>query len=311
MNTLTASPERPTLGDLARIVELRTKIVSLSSLAIGTLWAAGQGQFDTITFTLMLAASLCVDLATAGFNSYYDHRDGVDTVDTDVDRYKVLVHRRIDPRIAWRLSAMLFGLAMLLGLAIGIRVGWEIIAVGAACMLIAYSYSGGPWPISRTPIGEVFAGGTMGSVLIALAGYVHTHSVSAALLWLGLPSTLLIAAILAANNACDRIGDAAAGRRTLAIVCGPRGAVVVVEALVASGLLCALWMSVYGLLPAVCRWPLLGVCAGAFLLLRGMRKRGYGHPTKSPNMGGISLIFIAYTLAVAGGLGWALISSPA
>ena len=42
---------------------------------------------------------------------------------------------------------------------------------------------------------------------------------------LGLPSSLVIAAILSTNNACDRVGDARAGRRTLAIVLGPgRGA---------------------------------------------------------------------------------------
>jgi 1,4-dihydroxy-2-naphthoate octaprenyltransferase len=73
-----------TLTDLARIVELRTKIVSMSSLAIGTLWAAAGGAFSWATFALMLAATLCVDLATAGFNSYYDFRGGVDTPDTDL-----------------------------------------------------------------------------------------------------------------------------------------------------------------------------------------------------------------------------------
>lgn len=306
MNTLIAVPERPTLSDLARIVELRTKIVSLSSLAIGTLWAAGQGAFDPLTFALMLAASLCVDLATAGFNSYYDHRDGVDTVETDVDRYKVLVHRRIDPRIAWRLSAGLFALAMLLGLLIGLRTGWEVIGIGAVCMLIAYGYSGGPWPISRTPVGELFAGGTMGALLIALAAYVHTKALSAALIWLGLPSTLLIAAILAANNACDRIGDAAAGRRTLAIVCGPRGAVWVVEALVAGGLLSAALLSTSSILPGLTLLPLAAVGLLAYRTLRGMRGRGYGHVSKGANMGGISLIFLSYSLVVCVALAYRL-----
>ena len=219
----------PTLADLAKIVELRTKIVSMSSLAIGTLWAAAGGAFSWLTFALMLAATLCVDLATAGFNSYYDHRHGVDTRETDVDGYKVLVHRAIDPRIALRVAFGLFLLAAAFGLALGARVGWEVVGVGVVCMLIAWSYSGGPWPLSRLPVGEVFAGGAMGLVLTALAAYVQTGAVDARTVALGLPAAFLIAAILAANNACDRVGDAAGGRRTLAIVVGERGAARVVD----------------------------------------------------------------------------------
>ena len=148
-----AAHTAPTLADLAKIVELRTKVVSMSSLAIGTLWAAAAGSFSWLTFALMLAATLCVDLATAGFNSYYDHRHGVDTRETDVDGYKVLVHGTIDPRIALRVALGLFLLAGAFGLALGARVGWEVVGVGVVCMLIAWSYRGGPWPLSTLPVG--------------------------------------------------------------------------------------------------------------------------------------------------------------
>ena len=43
--TPSREPPAPTLADLAKIVELRTKIVSLSSLGIGTLWAAAAAHF--------------------------------------------------------------------------------------------------------------------------------------------------------------------------------------------------------------------------------------------------------------------------
>jgi len=295
-------PPVPTLADLARIVELRTKIVSLSSLGIGTLWAACGGAFSWTTFALMLAATLCVDLATAGFNSYYDHRDGVDTPDTDVDGYKVLVRSGIDPKVALRVSSGLFAFAVGFGLALGARVGWEVIGVGAVCMAIAWGYSGGPWPISRVPVGEAFAGGAMGLVLTVLSVYVQTGSVDARTLALGIPATLLIAAILAANNACDRVGDAAAGRRTLAIVVGEHGAIRVVEALVAAGFGSALVLAATGVLPGFAAVPLIAAAALAARLLASMRARGYGHRTKSPTMANVSVIFLAYTVSVAGSL---------
>ena len=297
----------PTLADLAKIVELRTKIVSMSSLAIGTLWAATGGAFSWLTFALMLAATLCVDLATAGFNSYYDHRHGVDTHETDVDGYKVLVHRGIDPRVALRVAFGLFLLAGAFGLALGARVGWEIVGVGVVCMLIAWSYSGGPWPLSRLPVGEVLAGGAMGLVLTALSAYVQTGAVDARTIALGLPATFLIAAILAANNACDRVGDTAAGRRTLAIVVGERGAARVVDALVAAGYAAAFGLTFASVLPWLAAIPLAAAATVSARVLAAMRARGYAHRTKSPSMAGISIIFLAYTASVAGSLAFGLL----
>jgi 1,4-dihydroxy-2-naphthoate octaprenyltransferase len=301
------APVTPTFADLAKIVELRTKIVSMSSLAIGTLWAAAGGAFSWATFALMLAATLCVDLATAGFNSYYDYRNGIDTHATDVDGYKVLVHRGIDPKVALRVSLGLFALAGVFGLALGARVGWEVVGVGIVCMAIAWGYSGGPWPLSRLPVGEAFAGGAMGLVLIALSVYVQTGFLDARTLALGLPSTLLIAAILAANNACDHIGDAAGGRRTLAIVVGERGAVRVVEAQVAGGFAFAFGLVATGVLPVFTAAPLLPAAALAAWLLVRMRARGYSYLTKGATMGGISAIFLAYTASVAGSLAFELL----
>jgi 1,4-dihydroxy-2-naphthoate octaprenyltransferase len=297
----------PTLADLARIAELRTKIVSLSSLAIGTLWAATRGAFSWTTFALMLAATLCVDLATASFNSYYDYRAGVDTPASDVDGYKVLVQRGIDPKVALLLASALFGLAAVFGLALGTRVGWEVIAVGVVCMAIAWGYSGGPWPIARMPVGEVFAGGALGLVLITLSVYVQSRVIDARTLALGVPSTLIIASILAANNACDHVGDALAGRRTLAIVIGERGAVRVVEALVGAGFVFAVVLVAVGVLPLFASVPLIASAALAAKLLTSMRSRGYSHRTKGPTMGGISAIFVAYTASVAGSLALELV----
>jgi len=292
----------PTLADLARIVELRTKIVSLSSLAIGTLWAACGGAFSWATFALMARATLCVDLATAASTA----TTTTATVSTRPTPTSTATRCSCAAasirRVALRLSSGLFALAVGFGLALGARVGWEVIGVGAVCMAIAWGYSGGPWPISRMPVGEAFAGGAMGLVLTVLSVYVQTGAVDARTLALGIPSTLLIAAILAANNACDSVGDAAAGRRTLAIVVGERGAMCVVEALVAAGFGSALVLTAAGVLPGFAAVPLVAAAMLAAWLLASMRARGYGHRTKSPTMGSVSAIFLAYTVSVAGSL---------
>jgi 1,4-dihydroxy-2-naphthoate octaprenyltransferase len=291
------------VGDVLRIVEARTKIIGASSVLVGTAYAAWTTRrLDAATLALMLSATLAIDLATAGFNSYFDFVRGVDTVETDVDRYKVLVHRDVDPRVALWISVAAFAAAGLLGLALGARVGWEVVGVGVVCMAVAFFYSGGPKPIAATPVGEVFAGGFLGLVLVTLSYYVQAGHTPRDLLLVGLPSTALIADILAVNNACDTVGDARAGRRTLAIVVGPRGAEVVVVALVAAGYAGAVGLAIAGVLP---RASLPGFAAAAALSGRqlvAMRRRGYTHATKGASMGGISSIFLLYTAAFVVGL---------
>lgn len=294
----------PTFGDALKIVELRTKIVSTSSMLIGTLWAYVSGNaFSLGTAVLFALATFFVDLGTAGFNSYFDFKRGVDTEATDVEKYKVLVQRRLNPKVALFISLGVFGVAAVLGLTLGARVGWEIVGVGALCMGIAFFYSGGPVPLSATPLGELFAGGVMGLVLIALASYVQTGAVDRGALLLGLPSTTLIACILTVNNTCDIEGDARAGRRTMSIVLGAPRSRWLIDALLAVTWLLAFALVPLGVLTAWGAIPLALAGAAAVKISRGMHARGYSHATKGPSMGGISGIFVLYTVAVLASLG--------
>lgn len=290
---------RLTTGDVLRILEFRTKIVSVSSFLIGTVYALlVRGHVSSLRCVLMFVATVCVDLGTAGFNSYYDFRHGVDRPDTDFERYKVLVQRAVDPRIAFRLACAMFVLAAIPGLALGIAVGWEVLAIGVASMAVSYLYSGGPSPLSRTAIGELFAGGMLGAVLVALSTYVQLETLPRGALLIGLPSTFIIAAILAVNNACDVYGDARGGRRTLAIVVGPDWARRYVYALVAAAYASAFALIPVGVIPRVSWMPLSAGALVAALELAHMRASGFSHHTKPTAMAGISRAFLAYTLAM-------------
>ena len=126
----------PGVGDLLRIVDIRTKVVSISSLLVGSAWAHAKApeQFSWTLLALLVAATLAIDMGTTGFNSYFDFRSGVDTRESDRERFKALVQRDIDPRVARDLSAVLFALAVPLGLAIGARAGWGVVAAGVATL---------------------------------------------------------------------------------------------------------------------------------------------------------------------------------
>ncbi len=295
--------EALSLSDALRIVEARTKIIGVSSVLIGTAYSAWlTRRADGAVFALMLAATLAVDLGTAGFNSYFDFVRGVDTVETDVDRYKVLVHRRVDPRVALRIAWGAFGLAGALGLALGARVGWEVLGAGAGAMMVAYFYSGGPRPIAATPLGEVFAGGLMGLVLVTLASYVQGRHTPPGALLVGLPSTLLIADILTVNNTCDIEGDTAAGRRTASILLGAGRSRWLVTGQIVVAYALAFALAAARVLPRVALAPLAAGALFAARELGRMHRRGYTHRTKSASMGSISAVFLTYTAAVLAGL---------
>jgi 1,4-dihydroxy-2-naphthoate octaprenyltransferase len=293
-----------TLADAGRLVELRTKIVSASSVLIGFAWAAIAGDsFSPAVAALFASATFLVDAGTAGFNSYFDFVRGVDTEATDHEGYKVLVHRRVDPRIALDIAGGLFAAAAALGLVLGAIVGYEVVGVGAVCMAIAFFYSGGPRPIANTPAGEWFAGGVLGWVLIALASYVEQRSVDPRVLLLGVPSSVLIACILTVNNTCDIEGDRKAGRRTLSIVLGEPGSRTLIDAMLIATFALALALIPLHVLPSWAAAPLVAAAAVAWGISRRMRARGYCHATKGASMRDISIAFVAYTLAMVTAIG--------
>jgi 1,4-dihydroxy-2-naphthoate octaprenyltransferase len=214
----------------------------------------------------------------------------------------VLVHGRVDPRIALWIAWTAFGVAGAFGLLLGARVGWEVVGVGVACMVVAYFYSGGPRPIAATPLGELFAGGFLGLLLVGLSAYVQTRDASSDALLVGLPSALVIADILTVNNTCDIRGDAAAGRTTLSILLGERQAHALITTLVACAYALAFALAAVRVLPLVTIAPLAAGAAFAARTLQRMHRRGYDHRTKPPSMAGISQIFLAYTGAVLAGI---------
>lgn len=297
--------------EFLQIVDIRTKIVSVSSLAIGTAYAVYTTHaFAPGLFAAMLLATLLVDMGTTGFNSYYDFLHGVDTVDTDVEQWKALVQRGIEPAVALRISWLMYGLAAVAGLCIGALVDWRIVPVGAVCMLVALLYSGGPLPIARVPVGEIFAGGLLGFVLIVLAAFVQTGALDPRVGWLALPSSTLIATILSANNACDIEGDRKAGRRTLAIVLGRERAERLIYGQCAATLVLACALVPLAVLPRSALVPLALAGFFGWRELARMHRRGFSHASKAAIMGGISAVFIVYTVAILAAIGMGAAGLP-
>lgn len=81
-------------------------------------------------------------------------------------------------------------------------------------------------PIAYTPLGEIVAGLFMGLIIILISFYIQTGNISTESILISVPVSILVGLILMANNIRDLDGDKENGRKTVAILLGKKGAIV-------------------------------------------------------------------------------------
>ena len=208
-----------------RLIRPHTLTASLVPVLVGSIWAFSCTHTLHIgLFLAMLIASCAIQIATNLFNEYYDYVRGLDTKDS-VGIGGTIVHDGASPKFVLNLALGLYGLAALLGIYICYNSSWYLLFIGAFCMLIGYLYTGGPFPISSSPFGELFAGGFLGTGVICISYFIQTGSITWHTVAISVPVLVLIGLILTGNNIRDRVGDAANGRRTLVILLGHKRSV--------------------------------------------------------------------------------------
>ncbi|AEV28039.1 1,4-dihydroxy-2-naphthoate octaprenyltransferase [Sphaerochaeta pleomorpha str. Grapes] len=280
------------------IVEIRTKSISMVTFLCGSIYAYfATGLWSWKIGLLMALSVLFVDMGTTGFNTYFDFLNGTDRAKTNKEKDKVLVHEGIEPISALLVSLGLFMLSGVLGLFLAYYTSWKLLVVGFVCMVVGFTYTGGPFPISRTPFGEVFAGGFLGSVLFMLSYYVQTKSIDRQVFLVSMPFLFLVALILTINNTCDFASDKNSGRKTLSIVLGKKKSLWLPYLEFGIAFLLATILLVKGIYPL---WVLPFLFIAFMLSLREMKMlyaRGFSPETKSVSMASIAKLYVLFGLA--------------
>ncbi|MDK2822066.1 MAG: 1,4-dihydroxy-2-naphthoate polyprenyltransferase [Clostridia bacterium] len=207
-----------------RLLRPHTLTASFVPVFIGTALALLTGPINIYLFLTMLLACILIQAATNMFNEYYDFKRGLDTAES-VGIGGTIVRDGVTPKFVFYLAIAFLALATLLGVYICANSSWWIALIGIVCMAVGYLYTGGPYPIAYTPFGELFAGLFMGLIIILISFFIHTGTVTLDSVLVSVPSTILIGAILMANNIRDLDGDKKNGRHTLAIILGRNNAV--------------------------------------------------------------------------------------
>lgn len=217
--------KRATFGDWVAGARLATLPLSISPVALGAATAYVLPHEDAGPGWHWARALLCLAVAVflqIGVNFANDYSDGI----RGTDKYRVGPRRltasgAAKPRTVLIVALVFFALAAAAGIAIVVRTElWWLLAVGAACILAAWFYTGGKRPYGYYGLGEVVVFVFFGLVATAgttfvLAGTVTIES------WLAAVAIGLIAcAALMVNNIRDRAQDKLAGKRTLAVLMG-------------------------------------------------------------------------------------------
>ncbi|MCA1032498.1 1,4-dihydroxy-2-naphthoate polyprenyltransferase [Bacillus timonensis] len=215
-----------------RLLRPHTLTAAFVPVLIGTALALFETSIHIPLFLVMLLASILIQAATNMINEYFDYKRGLDTKDS-VGIGGAIVRDGIQPKTVLRLAFVFFGIATLLGVYICINTSWWLALIGTICMLAGYFYTGGPVPIAYTPFGEIVAGLFMGVIIILITFFIQTSTVTTTSILMSIPISILVGAILLANNIRDLDGDKVNGRRTLAILVGRRNAILVLATMFA------------------------------------------------------------------------------
>ena len=211
---------------------LRTLPAAVVPVAIGTACAHVAGGIAWSPALAALAGALAIQIGTNFANDVFDAERGADGPDR-VGPLRAVSAGLISAAAMKRAMIAAFAVATLFGIYLVSVAGWPIVAIGLGSIAAGIAYTGGPWPLGYHGLGDVFVYGCFGFVAVCGTAYVQLGHVPAIAVSAALPVGALATAILVVNNLRDRITDARAGKRTLAVRLGRRGALIEYSLLIA------------------------------------------------------------------------------
>jgi 1,4-dihydroxy-2-naphthoate octaprenyltransferase len=198
----------------------RTLPAAVAPVAAGTGAAAAADGFRLGPALLALLVALALQV---GVNYANDYSDGVRGTDADRVGPLRLVGSGVATPSAVKAAALAaFAVAGVAGLAVAALSSWWLVAVGAACLLAAWFYTGGRSPYGYRGLGEVSVFVFFGLVATVGTTFAQLLDVTVVSVLAGAGCGYLACALLVANNLRDRPKDQAVGKRTLAVRLGDR-----------------------------------------------------------------------------------------
>ncbi len=200
-----------------------------------------QDEFTQVNWIRLLLTAVVALALQVGVNYANDYSDGVKGTDENRVGPLRLVGSGLVPAGTVKRAAWLsFLIAAAAGFTLAAQTSWWLLAIGAAAIVAAWGYTGGPKPYGYLGLGELFVFIFFGLVATVGTVYIQVGALPGVSWMAAVAVGFSSVALLEANNLRDVTGDTAAGKKTLAVRLGrARGSWLYLcsWALVATGIL--------------------------------------------------------------------------
>ena len=256
----------------------KTLTAAIIPVMMGTALAIADGCFQWLPALVCFLFAGLMQVAANFINDLFDFKKGSDREDR-LGPERACAQGWISPRaMTWGILITLL-LACLTGSTLLFFAGWELLIVGLLCVLFAFFYTAGPYPLSYNGWGDVLVLLFFGFVPVGGTYYVQALAWTPGVTMAALACGLLVDTLLVVNNYRDREADATSGKRTVVVRFGePFGRYLYLGLGVAASLIC-LWFVATGY-----RWagvPVLVYLPLHYATWRSMVKIGKGKKLNS------------------------------
>lgn len=202
----------------------KTLSAAVAPVLVGTgLALRDRHEIEWLYVACALFGALSIQIATNLINDALDFKKGADTAER-LGPVRVTQAGLLNAHAVLRGASICLFIAALFGVPLIVHGGWPIAVIGAASILMAYAYTGGPYPLAYHGLGELFVMIFFGFAAVGGTYFVLTLEYSAQAAACGFAVGSLAVVILAINNLRDLAGDRISNKKTIATRIGERGA---------------------------------------------------------------------------------------
>lgn len=219
------SEQTPRLNSVsAWILAARPKTLTGAAVPVvigaTTAWHDAGSEFQWLAAVLCLLFAFIMQIDANFVNDYFDFRRGNDD-ETRLGPKRACAEGWVTPRAMIVAIVLTTALACLVGLPLVIYGGWEMVGVGAACVLFCFLYT---TCLSYFGLGDLLVLVFFGLVPVCCTYWVcmpaEAQSVTPQVFLYSIACGLIIDTLLLVNNYRDYDNDRRAGKRTLVVLVG-------------------------------------------------------------------------------------------
>lgn len=194
----------------------RTLLVGITPVLVGAALAHRSGAFRPLPALAALAGAVLLQIGSNLANDVFDYEKGADTAER-LGPLRVTQAGLLTPSAMKRGMAVVFALALLVGVYLTWVSGWPIVVIGSLSIASAIAYTGGPYPLGYNGLGDVFVFLFFGLIAVTGTAWVASGELGGQAFYAGAAVGALATNVLVVNNVRDHEQDLRANKRTVIV----------------------------------------------------------------------------------------------